>query len=78
MTRIGVALSGGGHRATIWGLGVLLYLADAGRQGDVGAIASVVARLRAGRSNLHVLLDDYPLPAPRPAQDGFRSLIGDR
>ena len=41
MTRIGVALSGGGHRATIWGLGVLLYLADAGRQGDVGAIASV-------------------------------------
>lgn len=41
MTRIGVALSGGGHRATIWGAGVLLYLADAGRQGDVGAIASV-------------------------------------
>src|SRR5260370_15012403 len=41
MTRVGIALSGGGHRATIWGLGVLLYLADAGRQGDVGAIASV-------------------------------------
>jgi hypothetical protein len=41
MTRIGVALSGGGHRATIWGLGVLLYLADAGRQRDVGVIASV-------------------------------------
>ncbi len=29
-------------------------------------------------SNLHVLLDDYPLPTPRPAQDDFRSLIGDR
>lgn len=41
MTRIGVALSGGGHRATIWGLGVLLYMADAGRQGDVGVITSV-------------------------------------
>lgn len=41
MTRIGIALSGGGHRATIWGLGVLLYLADAGRQKDVGVIASV-------------------------------------
>ena len=41
MTRIGIALSGGGHRATIWGVGVLLYIADAGRQGDVGAIASV-------------------------------------
>jgi predicted acylesterase/phospholipase RssA len=41
MTRIGVALSGGGHRATIWGLGVLLYVADADRQKDVGVIASV-------------------------------------
>ena len=41
MGRIGVALSGGGHRATIWGIGVLLYLSDAGRQDDVGVIASV-------------------------------------
>jgi predicted acylesterase/phospholipase RssA len=41
MARIGVALSGGGHRATIWGIGVLIYLADAGRQADVGVIASV-------------------------------------
>jgi len=41
MARIGIALSGGGHRATIWGIGVLLYLADAGRQQDVGVIASV-------------------------------------
>lgn len=41
MARIGIALSGGGHRATIWGIGVLLYLADAGRHGDVGVIASV-------------------------------------
>lgn len=41
MTRIGVALSGGGHRASVWGVGLLLYLADVGRQRDVGAIASV-------------------------------------
>jgi predicted acylesterase/phospholipase RssA len=41
MSRIGIALSGGGHRATIWSIGVLLYLADAGRQRDVGVIASV-------------------------------------
>jgi hypothetical protein len=27
MTRIGVALSGGGHRASVWGTGLLLYLA---------------------------------------------------
>ena len=39
MTRIGVALSGGGHRASVFGAGLLLYLADAGRQGDVGGIA---------------------------------------
>jgi len=41
MARIGIAISGGGHRATIWGLGVLLYLADVGKQEDVGVIASV-------------------------------------
>ena len=41
MTRVGVALSGGGHRASVWAGGLLLYLADAGRNGDVGVIASV-------------------------------------
>lgn len=41
MTRIGVALSGGGHRASVWGAGLLLYLADVGRHRDVGVIASV-------------------------------------
>ena len=41
MIRIGVALSGGGHRASVWAAGLLLYLADAGRNGDVGTIASV-------------------------------------
>lgn len=38
---IGVALSGGGHRATIWAIGALLYLADVGKNADVGAISSV-------------------------------------
>ena len=41
MTRVGVALSGGGHCASVWAAGLLLYLADAGRNGDVGVIASV-------------------------------------
>src|SRR6201995_5423282 len=41
VTRVGVALSGGGHRASVWAAGLLLYLADAGRNGDVGLIASV-------------------------------------
>jgi predicted acylesterase/phospholipase RssA len=39
--RIAVALSGGGHRATLFGLGVLLYLVDAHRNRAVNSIASV-------------------------------------
>jgi hypothetical protein len=41
MGRIGVALSGGGHRATVWALGTLLYLTDAGQHRRVGTITSV-------------------------------------
>ncbi|MGW4896977.1 patatin-like phospholipase family protein [Kitasatospora sp. NPDC004240] len=41
MTSIGVALSGGGYRATMWGIGALMYLADAGKHRDVVAISSV-------------------------------------
>ena len=41
MSRVSVALSGGGHRATLFGLGVLLYLADAGKNREVTNIASV-------------------------------------
>ncbi len=39
--QIGVALSGGGHRASLFGLGALLYLTDAGKNKDVTSIASV-------------------------------------
>ena len=39
--RTAVALSGGGHRACLWALGALMYLADAGRNGQVSSIASV-------------------------------------
>jgi hypothetical protein len=39
--RTGVALSGGGHRAALFGLGVLLYLADAGKNRSVTSVASV-------------------------------------
>ena len=38
---IGLAISGGGHRATIWGLGTLLWLVDSGRNRDLVAISSV-------------------------------------
>ncbi|GAA4730447.1 hypothetical protein GCM10023216_22740 [Isoptericola chiayiensis] len=38
---IGVAISGGGHRATVWSLGTLLYLVDSGKNREVSAISSV-------------------------------------
>jgi len=41
MRGITVALSGGGHRASLFGLGVLLYLRDAGKLPEVTSVASV-------------------------------------
>jgi hypothetical protein len=38
---IGVAISGGGHRAALFGLGALLYLIDAGKGPRLGSISSV-------------------------------------
>jgi len=38
---IAIALSGGGHRASLFSLGVLLYLTDAGMNKDVVSISSV-------------------------------------
>jgi predicted acylesterase/phospholipase RssA len=38
---IGLCFSGGGHRASIFSLGALLYLVDAGRHRDVSVISSV-------------------------------------
>ena len=36
-----IAISGGGHRASLFGLGALLYLADSGLNADVSSISSV-------------------------------------
>lgn len=41
MAGISVSISGGGHRAALFGLGALLYLADAGKNREVSSIASV-------------------------------------
>ena len=38
---IGVALSGGGHRASLFGLGALLYLADAGKGPERSTVSSI-------------------------------------
>jgi Patatin-like phospholipase len=39
--KVGVALSGGGHRAALFGLGALLYLVDVGKGPQLGSVASV-------------------------------------
>ena len=41
MPKIAVSLSGGGYRASLFGLGTLLYLADAGKNAEVCCISSV-------------------------------------
>lgn len=41
MTNVSVALSGGGHRAALFALGALQYLADTGKNAEVTSIASV-------------------------------------
>ncbi len=39
--KVGVAISGGGHRAALFGLGALLYLIDAGKGPQLSSVASV-------------------------------------
>ena len=73
MARIGVALSGGGHRATIWSIGVLLYLADAGRQGDVGVIASVSGGSIANGVIAHEM--DYARASADEVRDKVKPLL---
>jgi hypothetical protein len=41
MKTIGICMSGGGHRVTIFALGALLYLVDAGRHRDIRVLSSV-------------------------------------
>lgn len=38
---IGVAMSGGGHRASLWALGAMFYLVDADKQAELSTISSV-------------------------------------
>jgi predicted acylesterase/phospholipase RssA len=40
-SRAAIAMSGGGHRATVFALGVMLYLAEAGRTAQVTSVSSV-------------------------------------
>jgi hypothetical protein len=60
--RIGIALSGGGSRAAAWGLGVLLYITDAGLNGRVVTSSSVSG---GSITNAAVALQPYGDMRPR-------------
>jgi len=69
---VGVALSGGGHRATAFGLGVLLYLADCRASTKVTTISSV-----SGGSllNSYVALLDRPFNQLSAAEFDERAAV---
>jgi len=72
--RVGVAMSGGGHRATLFGLGVLLYLADAGENRNVVSISSVSG---GSLTNAFVGLEcDYPTTTAADFRTVARRLAG--
>jgi predicted acylesterase/phospholipase RssA len=62
MMRVGVAISGGGHRATAWGTGAVLALFDAGLGPEITSIASVSG----GSITNGVLAHDLDLNAATP------------
>lgn len=67
---IALTLSGGGFRATFAAMGVIRYLADAGRLGDVRLVSSV-----SGGSIANAML---ALAWPKLREEGFSSLAVDR
>jgi predicted acylesterase/phospholipase RssA len=69
---IGVAISGGGHRATLWGIGPLLYLADAGKNAEVGAISSVSGGSITNGVIAHNV--DYPYASSAELDEALRPL----
>jgi predicted acylesterase/phospholipase RssA len=70
---IGVAISGGGHRATLWGLGVLLALVDLGLNRRVGVITSVSGGSIA--NGVVGLRTDYRTVDPDSMRDAVRPTI---
>jgi hypothetical protein len=68
-----IAISGGGHRASLFGLGALLYLADSGVNADVTSIASVSGgSLTNGYVGAHL---DYPALSGRQFEDAVKPLV---
>jgi hypothetical protein len=71
--RIGVAISGGGHRATLWGLGALLYLVDSGLNRAVATISSVSGGSIANAAvGLHV---DFRRTEPKAFREAMQPTV---
>jgi predicted acylesterase/phospholipase RssA len=64
---IGVALSGGGHRATVFGLGALLAMADHGLNRRVGVVSSVSGGSIA--NGIAMASGDFGMASPKQFED---------
>jgi len=72
---VSVSISGGGHRAALFGLGALLYLADAGKNGDVTSVASVSG---GSLTNGHLAQTLNFQSATKPEIDAWAAGLGKR
>lgn len=70
---IGLAISGGGHRAALFGLGALLYLVDAGKGAHLGSIASVSG---GSLTNAHFGAVDLTTATPSQTWEHAKTLAG--
>lgn len=64
--KLGLCLSGGGHRATAFSLGALMYVVESGRNKDVSAISSV-----SGGSITNAFIATLPKPFSEYTADQF-------
>jgi len=68
-----IAISGGGHRASLFGLGALMYLADSGLNAEVTSIASVSGgSLTNGYVGAHL---DYPTVSGPAFAESVKPLV---
>jgi NTE family protein len=70
-SRIGVCLSGGGFRATLFGLGVMRYLVEAGHARDIQTVSAVSG----GSVAAAVLADRWPDVLDRSSADALAEVV---
>src|ERR671935_3345611 len=73
MAKIGVALSGGGHRAALFCAGALMYLSDAGKGREITSIASVSGGSLA--NGVVAQSVEVATAAPTEFDEGIRPLV---